>query len=496
MILDRAGIALAEGKRQLVISRLARRLRHHGFSSFTQYIEHLDREGEDGAEQAELLNAITTNKTDFFREGHHFQFLRAELTRIVEQRVARGEARRLRIWSSACSSGEEPYSIAMTLREAFGEMRGWDVKILASDLDTAILGKAQRGVYDASKIADVPASLRSAYFEGLPNGQFRARSELRDLITFRQLNLNGAWGFRTPFDAIFCRNVIIYFNRETQDRLFRRMSQCLDPDGFLFLGHSESLHWMPDLYRPAGRTIYRLHGGEHAASPAETSASPASAMRRPAQDETSRSPQHATRPPRVVRPLPAAQDPDEASLPKELIHIGGVFASSKPAIVRTVLGSCVSVCLYDPERRIGGMNHFMLPESQSDDGLPTRYGVHAMELLINEIMKLGGDRRSLKAKLMGAAHVLRLEDPTLAIGERNMAFAREFLARERIPIVAERLGGTQALQVLFFTHSGKVKVRALGQERVGDLVQEELRYRTQVTRETDVSAPAGDVTLF
>ncbi len=177
------------------------------------------------------------------------------------------------------------------------------------------------------------------------------------------------------------------------------------------------------------------------------------------------------------------------------IQIGGVFASRELAVVRTVLGSCVSACLYDPVAGIGGMNHFMLPEGNGDSGLATRYGVHAMEMLINQIMKLGGERRRLMAKVFGAGHVLRMQSNGLAVPEQNALFIKAFLATERISILAQRLGGTQPLQVFFFTHTGKALIKALGSDKAKDVAEEETRYRVEIVRQ--IERPREDnVTLF
>jgi chemotaxis receptor (MCP) glutamine deamidase CheD len=176
------------------------------------------------------------------------------------------------------------------------------------------------------------------------------------------------------------------------------------------------------------------------------------------------------------------------------IHIGGVFASREPAVVRTVLGSCVSACLFDPLTNVGGMNHFMLPEGEQDGDQPTRYGINAMEVLINEIMKKGGERRRLRAKVFGAGHVLNIQSVGLAVPMRNALFVKEFLATEKIPILSQRLGGVNPLQVHFFTHAGKALIRILG-GRDEEIAGEEERYRVeavkQVTRRTEES-----VTLF
>ncbi len=177
------------------------------------------------------------------------------------------------------------------------------------------------------------------------------------------------------------------------------------------------------------------------------------------------------------------------------IHIGGIFASREPAVVYTVLGSCISACLFDPLAGVGGINHFMLPSSAEDAGMPTRYGVHAMETLINEIFKLGGERTRLRAKVFGGANVLRMKDTFLTVSERNISFIKEFLTTEEIPLLSHRLGGVNPLQVYFFTDTAKVLVKALPGHVNSGLAEEEGRYRDNLTLE--VSHPKDDnVTLF
>jgi chemotaxis receptor (MCP) glutamine deamidase CheD len=181
---------------------------------------------------------------------------------------------------------------------------------------------------------------------------------------------------------------------------------------------------------------------------------------------------------------------------KELsIHIGGIFASREPAVVRTVLGSCVSACLFDPLTSVGGMNHFMLPEGDHEADTPTRYGVNAMEVLINEIMKMGGERRRLRAKVFGAGHVLNIQSAGPAVPERNARFVKEYLATEKIPILSQRLGGVNPLQVHFFTHSGKVLLRILG-GRDEEIAGEEERYRVETVKGVSRRGGEESVTLF
>jgi len=262
LIFTEAAIALSDAKRVLVCSRLSRRLRHYGFRTFSQYYDYLMNDDPGGSERLKMINCITTNKTDFFREMHHFDFLRNQFFPELRERVLRGGPRRLRIWSAGCSSGEEPYSIAMTVRDGFGFLPGWDIKMLASDIDTDMLSMAERAIYPAERLESVPAEYQRRCFlrgRGEWAGYFKVRSELRDLITFRRINFADAvWPIHTRFDVNFCRNVIIYFNRETQRRLFERLAAYLHPDGCLMVGHSESLQWLSEMFVPLRGTIYRL----------------------------------------------------------------------------------------------------------------------------------------------------------------------------------------------------------------------------------------------
>lgn len=260
LIRAETGIHLNQSKRALVESRLARRLRGLGFQTYSEYLRHLSEQPPNSAERQEMINCITTNKTDFFRENHHFEFLRDQVIPEVRARVARGMAPQLRIWSAACSTGEEPYSIAMTIREALAADRSWDIKILASDVDTSVLATAEAGVFETERLETVPEKLRRKYFlRRKDGGALMAKDDLKSLIRFRQINLiDPAWPIRAAFDAIFCRNVIIYFNRATQERLFARLIQYLKPTGYLLVGHSENLHWMSGALAPVQNTVYRL----------------------------------------------------------------------------------------------------------------------------------------------------------------------------------------------------------------------------------------------
>lgn len=257
IINEMAGISLADGKRELVYSRLSRRLRQLNMQRFDAYCDYVEA-GDDPAEKTEFVNALTTNLTSFFREMHHFEFLGNELLpAIIRDRGMSN--RRLRIWSAGCSTGEEPYSIAMVVKEVLPAV-GWDAKILATDLDSNVLAHAQRGVYEVDRIKDLSEARRRRWFLkgcGAQSGQVRVVPPVAELITFKQLNLMEDWPMRGLFDLIFCRNVVIYFDKPTQRKLFDRFADRLIEQGHLFVGHSESLFKVTERFAPLGKTIYR-----------------------------------------------------------------------------------------------------------------------------------------------------------------------------------------------------------------------------------------------
>ena len=253
-VYDLSGILLGDQKFDLVYSRLTKRLRALGLADFRSYLELIESpEGE--VELERMLNALTTNLTSFFREAHHFDHLKnAALRDCMEQQRA-GECR-LRLWSSACSTGEEPYSIAMTLLDSEIDLSRVDVRILATDLNTDVLNQASSGCYGASVLTKCPEPCRR-YFQLASDGGGQAKASIRDLIRFRQLNLLGHWPMKGPFDIVFCRNVLIYFDTETKRRLVDRFVDILKPGGWLYLGHSEATSGNHPRLELIGRTIYR-----------------------------------------------------------------------------------------------------------------------------------------------------------------------------------------------------------------------------------------------
>jgi chemotaxis protein methyltransferase CheR len=260
-----AGIHLPESKATLVYSRLAKRLRALGLKSFRDYCALIsERGGAD--ERQQMLAALTTNVTRFFREPHHFEHLRKEvMPRLIE--VAKNGGR-VRLWSAACSNGAEPYSMALTVLSAFPTATSFDVKILATDIDPNMIAEASAGVYKDGALQPVPADLRMRFFtatRGEEGKMWQAGEALRSLITFRELNLIGNWPMRGKFDVIFCRNVVIYFEEDTQARLWSRFVPQLLPGGHLYIGHSERLSGpVAPMFESDAITTYRLKEGARA----------------------------------------------------------------------------------------------------------------------------------------------------------------------------------------------------------------------------------------
>jgi chemotaxis protein methyltransferase CheR len=256
LVKELTGINLSDQKRELVYGRLARRLRALHLRSFAEYRDLLA--GDGGKEIGEFCNAITTNLTSFFRESHHFDYLREQV--LLPRINDRAASRRVRIWSAGCSTGEEPYSLAMTILETVPDLRSWDIKILATDLDSDVLSRAQRGVYAADRVRNMGAQRLTRFFverRGRDGPCYEVAPDLMSLITFKQLNLMHPLPMKGPLDVIFCRNVVIYFDKDTQRELFARVAHLQRPGNLLFLGHSESLFKVSESYSPIGKTIYR-----------------------------------------------------------------------------------------------------------------------------------------------------------------------------------------------------------------------------------------------
>jgi len=247
-----AGISLSDAKRTLVIARLSKVVRGLKLNSFDAYIDYLERQGTADDAQ-DFVNALTTNLTRFWREEHHFAHLVGHVGELMRRQSA---SKRLRIWSAGCSTGQEPYTIALNLLAAWPELKRWDFKILATDIDTAVIAKAATATYPDSELNGLSME-RARLFERAGDGHIRVPAAAASLVSFKPLNLMAPWPMKGPFDAIFCRNVAIYFDKRTQAEVFGRLGEILAPGGFLYIGHSENLGAGGAGFQLVGKTIYQ-----------------------------------------------------------------------------------------------------------------------------------------------------------------------------------------------------------------------------------------------
>lgn len=256
-----AGIDLPQSKATLVYSRLAKRLRALGIETFSEYCETVR---SNDSERDSMIAALTTNVTRFFREAHHFEHLRSAIIEPLAESARRGN--RVRLWSAACSTGQEPYSMALTVLSVIPNAASLDVRILATDLNPHVIAHGKNGQYQKEELRDVPPNLRAKWFEPIPGdsrGALKIADDARSLVSFRQLNLMGAWPFSGPFDAIFCRNVVIYFDRDTQSMIWNRLTRMLREDGALYIGHSERISGpASSMLSTDGITSYRRKSGQ------------------------------------------------------------------------------------------------------------------------------------------------------------------------------------------------------------------------------------------
>lgn len=258
LVYEEAGIWLTQAKTALLVGRLAKRLRHHGLKSFKQYYELVIQSPE---ERIQMLNALSTNETRFFREPQHFELLKSVIfPKWVEEAATGQRSRKIRVLSAGCSTGQEPYSLAMVLLDRFPVASGWEMEIVATDLSTRVLEIARTGIWPAAKAEEIPVSFLKAFMlKGFADqaGKMKAGTELRSVIQFFRMNLNDrAYPLTGKFDMIFCRNVLIYFDQRGREQVVRRLANFLTPDGYLFLGHAESLHTLSDRLRSVIPTVY------------------------------------------------------------------------------------------------------------------------------------------------------------------------------------------------------------------------------------------------
>ncbi len=247
------GIVLGPHKRTMVYGRIARRIRATGLVSFQRYLAYLEQHPDQ--ELSHFINAITTNLTSFFREPHHFHFLDQQL--LPRLKLQNSASKRLRIWSAGCSIGQEAYTIAISVLRA-GFPKDWDIRILATDLDSNVLATGEQGIYPLDHIESLDVEVKRNHFRPIPDGRsVQINADLRNMVHFKRLNLLEPWPMNGPFDLIFCRNVVIYFNKDSQRMLFDHFADYLAADGHLCIGHSENLAGVSERFQPLGQTVYR-----------------------------------------------------------------------------------------------------------------------------------------------------------------------------------------------------------------------------------------------
>jgi chemotaxis protein methyltransferase CheR len=484
LVREVTGIALADSKRTMLSSRLASRLRTLSLPDFAAYRRRLRDPGGLEEERQALTNAVTTNKTGFFRENHHFDLLGSTLVPSWVERARRSGTREILIWSAACSTGQEPWTIAMTLAERLPEPQSWKVRVLATDIDTDVLARAEAAVYSGAELEGLSAERLSRHFDE-QRGRYRLKESLRRWVSFRQLNfIDEPWPLRSRFDLILCRNASIYFEAPTQHRLFNRLCDHLVAEGWLFVGHAEVLHWMSERLEAKPGNVYRRRAGDGASASATGSATGWVPSRPRPFSAVAPSPSGA----KTVRARsyhPVHDQHDQLQVVN--INVGETHTSTTPVEIKTLLGSCVAACLYDPVSGIGGMNHFLLPHTAATHEIDRqRFGTHAMETLINALMGQGADRQRLQAKIFGGGNVLDGVTRRPTVGEQNGDFAKAFLEKEGIKLVSSRLGGETGVEVRFHPHSGRAFVRPIARELI-DLTREEAE---------EMPMPGGEAELF
>jgi chemotaxis protein methyltransferase CheR len=261
LVHQHTGIWLQDGKRAMLSARLAKPVRRLGVASYRAYYGLLCGSAEDSQDFIEFINAVTTNKTSFFREAHHFRYLRQMILPEIEAAAAQGGRKQVRVWSAACSTGEEVYSIAITLLETISDPAWW-LEVVGSDIDTRVLATARDAIYPVECLGGMEQALIHRYFlagKGSRAGQVRLKPELTKIVELQRLNLmDERWDLAGSFDVIFFRNALIYFQQDVQDLFLRKMARMLRPGGYLFLGSSEQIPWLHEIFEPLNHTMYRL----------------------------------------------------------------------------------------------------------------------------------------------------------------------------------------------------------------------------------------------
>lgn len=423
------GISMPAAKKFMLQSRLQKRLQALGIETFEEYHDYVFSPAGRERELSHLISRVTTNKTDFFRDPHHFEYLTQEAFPRVLRRKGRGIP--VKIWSAGCSTGEEPYTLAIVLSELKIHLPELRFSILATDVSENVLEKAELGIYPLEKIEPIPNTLRAKYFlrsKEKPTELVRVTPEIRALVTFRQLNLmDQDFGIRESQDIIFFRNVLIYFDRTIQQMVLDRLCRYLKPGGYLFTGHSETLNGFDLPLRPLAHTIYK----------------------------------------KIVKTY------TEEELPILQLNPGELLVTDKPAIVRTVLGSCIAITMFNRRLRVAAICHALLPRGmeqlpdEDHEGVLWKHVDTVIPEMVRQMQTYGIFPKEIEVKLFGGADVLisgegQYSNPT--VGRMNVNVALRTIEAEQLQIRVSDVGGSRGRKIFFYTHTGEVLLKRLHQD--------------------------------
>ncbi len=422
------GIKMPDTKKTMLQARLQKRLWKLEMSSFDDYCDYLfSHEGMEH-ELQHMINVVTTNKTEFFREPKHYEYLAEQaLPKLIEQR---GSKDLFTVWCAGCSTGEEPYSLAMVLNEFAERYSDFQYLILATDISSRVLEQAKLGIYDEERVESVPMTLRKKYLLRSKSNDkelVRVVPELRARIRFRRLNfMDRNFGLRERMDIVFCRNVIIYFDRPTQEGVLNRICSYLKPGGYLFTGHSETLNGMKLPLSPVSHTVYRQ--------------------------------------------IDASQQAHK-ELPIVYLKPAEICITDKPSVVRTVLGSCLAITMFHPRLNVAAICHALLPEPDlhdAEDEAPPNT-LKYITLVIPEMLARLKDYsitlEELEVKIFGGADMLNTRNERgtsqKPIGRLNVLKARAILESHGLKVSVSDVGGNLGRKIFFYTHTGEVLLKRL-----------------------------------
>jgi len=422
------GIKMSTSKKTMLQARLQKRLRVLQINTFDEYYEYVFSPQGISDELPHMIDVITTNKTEFFREPQHFEHLTQAILPAFLDGSETGIGKRLKVWCAGCSSGEEPYTLAIVLNEFAKHHYGFQYSIIATDISTRVLEKGKLGIYTREKIVSIPMELWEEYLlQGKDRKQQLVRivPELRAKVTFRRLNLNAKeFKMRKNLDIIFCRNVIIYFDRITQQAILKRLCDHLKPGGYLFLGHPEALS---GLYLPLTPVIHAVYQKTEMIA-------------------------------------------EEKKLSVITLNPAELHVSTTPVIVRTVLGSCVAVTMFNRHRRIAAICHALLPHPNNNEPDTAnyvenrRYVTCVIPEMVRTMRRHDILPQEIEVKVFGGSDTLGRsagQESDHPVGRLNVKAVMEMLEAERLSLKTSDVGGTRGRKILFYTHTGEVLLKRL-----------------------------------